>query len=150
MVDFTHAPLPPLKSQRLLDQARERVRCLHYSLSTECAYVHWIRGYVRHHGMRHPKDMGAAEVEAFLSWLAADRCVAVSTHRQALSALLLLYQQVLGLRLPWMDEIVRPPAAQAASADGVVDRRGVVGFGALAGRASRAGAVVVRHRHAHF
>lgn len=52
--------------------------------------------------------MGAAEEEAFLSWLAADRCVAVSTHRQALSALLFLYQQVLGLRLPWMDDIARP------------------------------------------
>ncbi len=76
-------PLPPLKSQRLLDQVRERVRYLHYSLSTEQAYVHGLRPYVRHHGMRHPKQMGVVEVEAFLSWLAADRCVAVSTHRQA-------------------------------------------------------------------
>lgn len=102
------APLPPLKSQRLLDQVRERVRYLHYSLSTERACVHWIRAYVRHHGMRHPKQMGAVEVEAFLSWLAADRCVAVSTHRQALSALLFIYQRVLGLRLPRMDDIARP------------------------------------------
>ncbi len=108
MTGFARTPLPPLKSQRLLDQVRERVRYLHYSLSTERAYVHWIRAYVRHHGMRHPKEMGAAEVEAFLSWLAADRCVAVSTHRQGLSALLFLYQQVLGLRLPWMDDIARP------------------------------------------
>ena len=52
--------------------------------------------------------MGASEVEAFLSWLAADRCVAVLTHRQALSALLFLYQQVFGQRLAWMDDIVRP------------------------------------------
>lgn len=108
MTGFARTPLPPLKSQRLLDQVRERVRYLHYSLSTERAYVHWIRAYVRHHGMRHPKEMGAVEVEVFLSWLAADRCVAVSTHRQALSALLFLYQQVFGLRLPWMDDIARP------------------------------------------
>ena len=93
---------------RLLDLVRDRIRYLHYSLGTERAYVHWIRTYVRHHGLRHPKDMGEAEVEAFLSWLAADRGVAVSTHRQALSALLFLYQQVFGQRLPWMDDIVRP------------------------------------------
>ena len=108
MARIADPPLPPLKSIRLLDQVRERIRYLHYSLSTERAYVHWIRAYVHHHGLRHPKDMGASEVEAFLSWLAADRCVAVSTHRQALSALLFLYQQVFDQRLPWMDDIVRP------------------------------------------
>lgn len=101
-------PLPPLRSARLLDQIRERVRYLHYSLRTEQAYVYWTRAFVRHHGLRHPQDMGQAEVEAFLSWLATERQVAVSTHRQALSALLFLYQQVLGQRLPWMDDIVRP------------------------------------------
>jgi integron integrase len=97
-----------LQSARLLDRVRERVRYLHYSLRTEQAYVHWVRAFVRHHGLRHPQDMGRAEVEAFLSWLATERQVAVATHRQALSALLFLYQQVLGQRLPWMDDIVRP------------------------------------------
>ena len=101
-------PLPPLQSARLLDQVRERVRSLHYSLRTEQAYVYWIRAFVRYHGLRHPQDMGQAEGEAFLSWLASERQVAVSTHRQALSALLFLSQRVLGLRLPWMDGIVRP------------------------------------------
>ena len=101
-------PLPPLQSPRLLDQVRERVRYLHYSLRTEQAYVYWTRAFVRHHGLRHPQHMGQAEVEAFLSWLATERQVAVSTHRQALSALLFLYQQVLGQRLPWMDDIARP------------------------------------------
>ena len=101
-------PLPPLQSPRLLDQVRERVRYLHYSLRTEQAYVYWTRAFVRHHGLRHPQDMGQAEVESFLSWLAVARQVAVSTHRQALSALLFLYQQVLGQRLPWMDDIARP------------------------------------------
>ena len=108
MVRIAHPSLPSLKSPRLLDQVRERIRYLHYSLRTEQAYVHWIRMFVRHHGLRHPKDMGEVEVESFLSWLAAERGVAVATHRQALSALLFLYQQVLGLRLPWMDAIVRP------------------------------------------
>ena len=98
----------PQAPRRLLDQVRERIRYLHYSLRTEQAYVHWVRAFVRHQGMRHPREVGHAEVEAFLSWLAAERNVAVSTHRQALSALLFLYQQVLGQRLPWMDELVRP------------------------------------------
>ncbi len=102
------SPQPPQPPVRLLDQVRERVRYLHYSLRTEQAYVHWIRAFVRQQGMRHPLDMGQPEVEAFLSWLAVDRQVAVSTHRQALSALLFLYQQVLGVRLPWMDAMARP------------------------------------------
>jgi integron integrase len=101
-------PLPPLQSVRLLDQLRERIRYLHYSLRTEQAYVHWVRAFVRFHQLRHPRDMGQAEIEAFLSWLAADRNVAVSTHRQALSALLFLYQKVFGQDLPWMQAIGRP------------------------------------------
>lgn len=94
--------------RRLLDQLRERIRYLHYSIRTEEAYAHWVRAFVRFHGLRHPRQMGAGEVQAFLSWLAGERHVSVSTHRQALSALLFLYQQVFGLRLPWMDEMQRP------------------------------------------
>jgi integron integrase len=101
-------PLPPLQAPRLLDQVRERVRYLHYSMRTEQAYVHWVRAFVRYHGLRHPREMGQAEVEAFLSWLAVERKVAVSTHRQALSALLFLYQKVFGQQLPWMQSIGRP------------------------------------------
>ena len=101
-------PLPPLQSARLLDQVRERIRYLHYSIRTEQAYVQWVRAFVHFHGLRHPADMGAAEVEAFLSWLAAERKVAVATHKQALSALVFLYQKVLGLDLPWLNEIGRP------------------------------------------
>ncbi|NUZ05348.1 integron integrase [Schlegelella koreensis] len=102
-------PLPALQSTRLLDQVRERVRYLHDSIRTEQAYVHWVRAFVRFHALaRHPADMGAPEVEAFLSWLANERHVSVSTHRQALSALVFLYQKVLGLDLPWLAEIGRP------------------------------------------
>ena len=101
-------PLPALQSSRLLDQVRERIRYLHYSIRTEQAYVHWIRAFIRFHRMRHPAELGGPEVEAFLSWLAAERRVSVSTHKQALSALLFLYQKVLGIDLAWMNEIGRP------------------------------------------
>jgi len=86
---------PALHSTRLLDQVRERARYLHYSLPTEKAYLYWVRFFVRWHGLRHPRDMGAPEVQAFLTMLAAQRRVSSSTHNQALSALLFLYREVL-------------------------------------------------------
>jgi integron integrase len=100
--------LPPLRAVRLLDQLRERIRMLHYSLRTEHAYSHWCRAFIRFHGLKHPTTMGGPEVEAFLTHLASDRGLAPSSHRQALSALLFLYGKVLGQQLPWMQEIGRP------------------------------------------
>ena len=100
--------LPPLRSARLLDQLRERIRYLHYSRSTEDIYVYWCRTFIRFHGLRHPRDMGGPEVEAFLTWLADERQVASATHKQALSALLFLYTKVLELDLPWVAGIERP------------------------------------------
>jgi integron integrase len=100
--------LPPLKSARLLDQMRERIRYCHYSLRTEQAYVFWVRRFIRFHRLQHPRTMGSAEVEAFLSHLATERHVAPSTHKQALAALLFLYRQVLSIELPWMQQIGRP------------------------------------------
>jgi len=99
---------PPLTSVRLLDQLRERIRYKHYSLSTEKTYVQWVRAFVHFHKLRHPREMGKPEVEAFLIWLAAERRVSASTHRQALSALLFLFGEVLDIDLPWLDEIGRP------------------------------------------
>jgi integron integrase len=93
---------------RLLDLLRMQVRYMHYSLRTEQAYVHWVRAFIRFHGLRHPAEMSGAEVEAFLGWLATERGVAPATHKQALSALLFLYQKVLNQRVPWMDDIGRP------------------------------------------
>ncbi|MDZ4145666.1 MAG: integron integrase [Burkholderiales bacterium] len=105
---------PALQSVRLLDQVRERIRYLHYSLSTEKVYLYWVRFFIRWHGrggqMKHPRAMGAAEVEAFLSMLATERKVSASTHNQALSALLFLYREVLAIDLPWMEGINRPAA----------------------------------------
>ena len=102
--------LPPLKSVKVIDQLRERIRFLHYSRRTEESYVHWCKAYIRFHKLRHPADMGQAEVEAFLTWLACERSVAASTHKQALSALLFFYGKVLGVALPWLKEIGRPKA----------------------------------------
>ena len=104
-------PMPMIDApppERLLDQLRGQIRYLHYSIRTEDAYVHWVRAYVRFHGLRHPIELGGAEVQSFLAWLATERQVSASTHKQALSALLFLYQQVLGQQLPWMDQITRP------------------------------------------
>ncbi len=92
---------------RLMDDVRSRIRTKHYSLRTEQAYTHWIKRYIYFHGKRHPVEMGAAEVEAFLSSLAVDRQVAASTQKQALAALLFLYREVLGVDLPWLDGITR-------------------------------------------
>ena len=98
----------PARPPRLLDLLRMQVRYMHYSLRTEQAYVHWVRAFIRFHGLRHPAEMSGAEVEAFLGWLATERGVAPATHKQALSALLFLYQKVLNQRMPWMDDIGRP------------------------------------------
>ncbi|MBS1135438.1 MAG: integron integrase family protein [Burkholderiaceae bacterium] len=100
--------LPPLRSTRLLDQLRERIRYDHYSLKTKKSYVHWVRRFVHFHALRHPKEMGGPEVEAFFAHLATARQVSPSTHHQALCALLYLYRQVFGVELPWMQAIGRP------------------------------------------
>jgi integron integrase len=100
--------LPPLQAVKLLDQLRERIRYLHYSRRTEEAYVYWVRAFIRWHGLRHPAEMGGPEVEAYLTYLAGERSLAPSSHRQALSALLFLYGKVLGVSLPWMNDIGRP------------------------------------------
>ncbi|MBC3935794.1 integron integrase [Undibacterium sp. CY7W] len=100
-------PAHASSSPKLLDQLRARIRLRHYSIRTEAQYVHWVRRYILFHGKRHPREMGAAEVEAFLSHLAVTDHVAASTQNQALSALLFLYREVLELDLPWMTEVVR-------------------------------------------
>lgn len=92
---------------RLMDQVRLRMRAKHYSLRTEETYLHWIKRFILHHGKRHPRDMGAAEVEAFLSSLAVDRNVSASTQNLALAAVLFLYKVVLEVDLPWLQSVTR-------------------------------------------
>jgi integron integrase len=95
---------PPKK---LLDQARDAIRVKHYSIRTEEAYMDWIKRFILFHGKRHPNEMGAAEVEAFLTHLAVDGNVAASTQNQALSALLFLYREVLRKELDATIDSVR-------------------------------------------
>lgn len=95
----------------LFQVTRDRMRTLHLALRTEKAYLHWIRRYVKFHGRRHPREMGALEVEAFLTHLAVRQHVSAATQNQALHALLFLYRQVLNVDLPWLENITRasPP-----------------------------------------
>ncbi len=95
---------------KLLDQVRGKIRLKHYSIRTEQSYVDWIRRYILFHGKHHPKDMGAQQVEAFLTHLAVEGRVAASTQNQAKSALLFLYREVLGVELPWLDNVERAKA----------------------------------------
>ena len=96
---------------------------------------------------RHPRDLGAAEVEAFLTWLADERQLATSTHKQALSALIFLYSKVLQVSLPWVTQLERPRVRQRLPV-AAESRRGGVHPDADAGRACPAGTAAVRHRHA--
>jgi integron integrase len=97
----------PAKAPRLLEQVRDAIRRRHYSLRTEESYVHWIKRFIFFSGKRHPRELGAPEVTEFLSHLARERDVAAATQNQALAALLFLYKEVLGLPLPWLDQIER-------------------------------------------
>lgn len=96
------------QSSTLLGCVREVIRYKHYSIRTERTYVEWVRRFVAFHGRRHPREMGADEVRAFLGYLASELKVAASTHQQALSALLFLYRDVLGVDLPWLTDLDRP------------------------------------------
>lgn len=92
---------------RLLEQVREQIRLRHYSIRTESVYIEWVKRFIRFHKYRHPMQMGAAEVEAFLSDLAVRRDVSASTQNQALSAILFMYKKVLLIELPWLDGVIR-------------------------------------------
>lgn len=101
------SPAPEARTPRLMDRLRAAIRRRGYALATERTYVGWALRFIRFHGKRHPAEMGAAEVEAFLTWLAVQGRVAASTQNQALHALLFLYREVLEVRLPWLDGMVR-------------------------------------------
>jgi integron integrase len=101
--------LRTLDAQRdpaLLEQLRDRLRVKHYSIRTEQAYVEWVRRFVLFHGKTHPRELGAKEVEAFLTHLAVRGRVAASTQNQAKSAILFLYREVIDRELPWLEGVV--------------------------------------------
>lgn len=97
---------------RLLDQMRERIRVKHYSIRTEETYLHWVKRYILFHKKRHPAEMGAPEVEAFLSHLAITANVSASTQNLALSSILFLYREVLEVDLPWLEGVTRAKKPQ--------------------------------------
>ena len=102
-----YLPMPSPQPPRLLDQVREAIRLRHFSIKTEMSYVHYVRDFVLFHNKRHPREMGADEIRAYLSHLAIERNVAPSTQTVALSALLFLYRHVLQIDLPYIDDIER-------------------------------------------
>jgi integron integrase len=91
----------------LYEVSREKMRTRHFAYRTEQAYLNWIRRYVNFHNRRHPREIGAREVEAFLTHLAVGEHVSASTQNQALQALLFLYRQVLEIDLPWLENVTR-------------------------------------------
>jgi site-specific recombinase XerD len=108
---MTVASVPPAvpgsKPKKLLDQTRDVLRLKHYSLRTERSYCDWIERFIRFHQLRHPKEMGAANITQFLTHLARVGNVSAATQNQALSALLFLYQQVLKQEVGWIDQVER-------------------------------------------
>ena len=96
-----------VNNPRLLEQVRDSIRARHMSFRTEKTYLYWIRRFIRFHKLRHPREMGAPEVEAFLTSLAVDNKVAASTQNQALAAVLFLYRDVLQVDLPWLASVIR-------------------------------------------
>lgn len=109
---MTATPAPAQQPKKLEARIREACRVRHYSLATEKAYVGWYKRFVRFHGLKHPATLGGDCVERWLSHLATDGEVSASTQRQALSAVLFLYRDVLGMDLPWMPNIVRAKQPQ--------------------------------------
>jgi len=127
------------KQPMVLGKVRETIRLKHYSKRTEEAYRHWIRQYLRHYKPRHPREPGASEIEAFLTYLAVEQHVAASTQNQALSALLFLYRKVLqldmadSLRFTWAERPKHVPSVLTkAEVNAVLDK--MTGTGGLMAR----------------
>ena len=99
--DKSTAENPP----KLLDQVRNKLRVKHYSIRTEHTYAGWIKRYILFHGKQHPKDLGASDIEAFLTHLAVAGKVSASTQNLAKSSLLFLYREVLEIQFPWLDNV---------------------------------------------
>ncbi len=82
-------------------------RTEHYAYRMEETYTKWIKRFFRFFGNQHPRKLGASEIQRFLTYLATDLHVSTSSQNQAPSAILFLYEKVLGIDLPWMDDIIR-------------------------------------------
>ncbi|HEX4337024.1 MAG TPA: integron integrase [Polyangiaceae bacterium] len=91
----------------LIERVRHAVRTRHFSPRTEKAYAGWVARLLKFHRGRLPQELGESEVSAFLSSLALDGNVSASTQNQALSAILFLYRNVLGVEMGWLEDVVR-------------------------------------------
>jgi integron integrase len=98
-------PMDP-SQPKLLDLVRAVIRSKHYSRRTEETYIDWITRYVRFHKTRHPRELGSADITAFLTHLAVDLNVAAATQNQARSALLFLYREALGIAIDAPQNVV--------------------------------------------
>ena len=105
--DSSRTTMLAIRRPRLLAQLRAALALKHLSPRTVEAYVGWVRRYVRFHGLRHPAELGGADVAGFLSWLAQERQVSASTQTQAASALVFLYRDLLDIPLGRFEELVR-------------------------------------------
>lgn len=99
-------------ASRLLDQLRDAIRTRNYSIRTEQAYVSWAKKFIRFHGMRHPEELGEAEIVAYLTHLAVNREVSANTQNQALNALAFLYKHIIGRPLGDISKAVRAKKPQ--------------------------------------
>ena len=100
-------PASPPQEKKLLDQVSDAIRVKHYSYRTEQTYKDWIKRYILFHQKRHPKDMGADEIQAFITYLATEKQVSASTQNQALSAVIFLYRHVLQMDIALPSSVVR-------------------------------------------
>lgn len=96
------------KAPKLLDQVRDKIRLKHYSIRTEQSYVEWIKRFILFHHKRHPKEMGAVEIEAFLTYLAVDRHISASSQNTARAAILFLYRHVLNVHSETFNSLSKP------------------------------------------
>jgi integron integrase len=103
-----------MEGVRLLDRMRAALRTRHYSIRTEDTYVQGARRFILFHGKKHPSEMGAGEINVYLTHLAVQQHVSASTQSQALAAILFLYRDVLGEEVPWLTELVRAPRRERA------------------------------------
>ncbi len=95
------------KKPKLLEQVKVVMRASHYSIKTEEAYTNWIKRFVLFHNKRHPKDMGAEEIKAFINNLAINNHVSSATQNQALQGILFLYKNILNKDVGWIENIKR-------------------------------------------
>ncbi len=105
--------MAPPQKPKILDQLRAVIRLRHYSIRTEEAYTQWVKRFIFFHGKRHPEEMGRAEVEAFLTYLAVERKVAAATQNQAINVLVFFYREIIKREIGTLEDVVRP------SGDGV-------------------------------